>query len=565
VTSVRGRYAIPALLVLVVVGMALPVAWPLTSIGTNSHDAIDTHLFLWGFWWTRHAVAELQNPYWTDLLLYPSGTSLAFSSFPLPYNLASLVMQYAIPGITGLVVAFNVITLLSFALNGLAAYALSVRLTASRLAGFVAGFVFACIPYRFLNVARLHVLGTEFLVLFVLAWIWYTDAPSHRRAGAVGAAFAATIYTSPEYALFAALFAGLWKIFHWKRWREFFSRRFVTTGATALLVAGVLYGPLLVLQIRALSRGEVTPARSLDETALWSPAVASFVTPSRQQPVYGRLFAFAGEYEDEGVRGMRSETTVPLTVLLLGAVGFLRARRDRAMFWAAACAVFFVLCLGPYLRLTGTTTTAIPLPYLALYHLIWPLRAARDPTRMLPMALLMLSVLAAFGARAWLQRVGSSRAALSVTAIIVALAGFESLMRWPAKTPARDLIPTGYQRLAGVPAPSGVIDLTGDHQAMLAQTTHGLPITAGRYANPRSSAAQKMLYVESDFRDPRQVLTLDADRRMRYVAADRQMLDMHHIRFVVAPAGSAWAATFAGMLGLRMIESGAVVVYERTE
>src|SRR5262245_25660956 len=176
------RYLIPALLVFLTLGMAAPIVWPLTSFGTNSHDAIDADLFLWGFWWTKQAIVGGHNLYWTDLLLYPSGTSLAFSSFPLPYNLISLPLQLGLPGMAGRVMAFNVIVALSFVLSALSAYALSVRVTASRAAGLVAALVFACMPYRFMNAARLHVLGMEFLVACVLAWIWFADMPTRRRA-----------------------------------------------------------------------------------------------------------------------------------------------------------------------------------------------------------------------------------------------------------------------------------------------------------------------------------------------------------------------------------------------
>ena len=348
--------------------IAVPSTWPLTSLGTASHDAIDSHLFLWGFWWTKEAVEAFRSPYWTDLLLHPTGASLAFHSFPLPYNLISLPFQYLFPGPVGLVVAANVLTLVSFALSALAAYALSVRLTASRWCGLVAGLAFACMPYRLLNVARLHVLATEYLAAFVLAWILFTDSPTWRRATFVGLSLAATLYTSPRYALYVCGFVLLWLGYHaW--WRaDLRTKRFAAAAGVAVGVCVVAAAPLLLTQARAFARGDVLPTLSFDDIKFYSPALASFVTPTRIHPLYGSWFAFAGEYGEAGLTGMRSETTIGFTVGLLALLGLWRMRRDAIAFWAIAAACFLLLTLGPYLKLNGTTSTTIPLPYLALYR-----------------------------------------------------------------------------------------------------------------------------------------------------------------------------------------------------
>src|SRR4030095_16711692 len=98
------------------------------------------------------------------------------------------------------------------------------RLTANRSCGLIAGLAFACMPYRLLNVARLHVLSTEFLVLFVLAWVFFAESPSRPRAVLAGAALAATFYSSLEYALYGGVFVMLWLAWHGRQWRDL-SRR----------------------------------------------------------------------------------------------------------------------------------------------------------------------------------------------------------------------------------------------------------------------------------------------------------------------------------------------------
>src|SRR5262249_16235462 len=210
---------------------------------------------------------------------------------------------------------------------------------------------------------------------------------------------------------------------------------------------------------------------------------------SRMPPVYGPLLAAGGEYQSPGVSGMRSETTIPITVWVLVIVALAGAKRDRSIFWVIAGATFLVLTLGPFLRLTGTWITRVPLPYATLYTALPLVRASRDPTRMLPMATLMLAVVAAFGVRACIAKVRSRPVAAIVTALLVAAVAFESLTRSTTHATAGQLVPAIYQRIAGTSGEFSVLDLGLDQLALLAQTVHGKPITAGSSSIPRAGAS----------------------------------------------------------------------------
>ena len=100
------------------------------SIDVSSYDAGDALIFLWNFWWTRHALANghniLDRP-----LGYPHGASLALHSYPLPYSLLSLPVQWLVPG-AGLIVAFNIAVLLSFVLTAAAHLVLAARISQLR-------------------------------------------------------------------------------------------------------------------------------------------------------------------------------------------------------------------------------------------------------------------------------------------------------------------------------------------------------------------------------------------------------------------------------------------------
>ncbi len=138
------------------------------------------------------------------------GTSLAFHAYPLTYGLVSLPFQWLIEDVPGLVVALNGIILLSFVFSGFGAYLLASHVTGSRLAGWVAGIIFAFMPFHSLNRVTLHLLAIEFIPFYILSLLRLSEEPTPRRAILMGLWLALTYYSSLEYALYLFMFSGLW-------------------------------------------------------------------------------------------------------------------------------------------------------------------------------------------------------------------------------------------------------------------------------------------------------------------------------------------------------------------
>ncbi|MDD9938991.1 MAG: hypothetical protein OXT09_35715 [Myxococcales bacterium] len=72
---------------------------------------------MWSLWWTKHALSSAQNPFWTDLIFHPHGTSLAFHSYPFVYGVLSVPLQWLLPGKEGLAATFNLIVFTSFVMS----------------------------------------------------------------------------------------------------------------------------------------------------------------------------------------------------------------------------------------------------------------------------------------------------------------------------------------------------------------------------------------------------------------------------------------------------------------
>ena len=539
--------------VLVSLLMVGPHVYPPTRLSDFSYASSDSFIFFWDFWWTKKALIEMVNPFETDYLFYPTGTDLSFHSYPLPYSVISLLFQAAIAGPEGLSVAFNAIVFASFVLSGFGAYRLALYVTGSMAGSLLAGLVFAFMPFRFLNMSRLHLLATELLPFYVLALLRFLDQPSWRRAAAMGGLLALCLYTSQEYALYLVIFSALLLAYRgFVRTLKASSLKHLALGAALFTL---LASPLLLAQMNARveKRAQAEyPIRSLNR---WAPALLSFVTPTRYHPLYGSELRFAGEFgDDSGIHppGMRSETYVGLALLFLALLGVAEARRNRSSFWLVAAIAFLLLTLGPYLRLTGSWQTNVPLPYHVLYWALPFLRASRDSTRFFPLMMLSLAVLASFGLGSLLQSVKKSAiasAALCGFFFVVVL--FEYMV--PAPRMQHLGVDPFYDQIAGDEGDFAVIDLSFEKAAVLAQTVHGRKITAGALIVPRSASARSSLSVERAFLNPIEVLNLPHDEMSARIDWDRSEILRHRIRYIVYPGGSAGPRLrLAKLLGARV-------------
>ncbi len=533
---------------LVMVG---PQCLSTTRISALSYDSADSYIFLWNFWWTKTALFALESPYWTDLLYHPFGTSLAFHGYPLPYSLISVPIQLVLPGLTGLVVAFNLVVFLSFFLSVVGAYRLALHVTGNTAAALMAGFAFGFMPFHFLNTARLSVSAIEFIPFFILALCRITNEPGARRALALVGWFTACFYSSLEHALFLLLFSGVW-VLHVLIGRRLTRPLLAYLGASALGFL-VLAAPLLFPQAQTAFQIEerISVTRQIEEIAHWSPALASFLVPSRFHPIYGHWFAAAGEYPDPDAWGMRSETSLGLLLPAFALIGLFVTLRGRA-FWGLSALFFLTLSLGPYLRVSGTWATGVPLPYMLLYQLLPVFRAGRDPTRIFPLAVLLLAIVAALGIR-WVSERFRNERHRAVFATLVTLAILvETLPPWPEK-----LLPTvhpAYRAPTDATGEIAVMDLTGDLSALLAQTQHGKPLTFIWGLSLRAAPGFDSFELEADFLDPERVLGASAGDPASALASRREALGRQRIGFVIFPEDSVAARRIelARLLGARV-------------
>lgn len=456
-----------ALLALV---FTFPAAIRLTShaLGTG-----DVFVFVWELWWFHHALFELhQSPLATDLLFYPTGMPLIWST-PL-----MLLLGVPLVGWLGPVLTYNVLMLAALAVAGFGGYLLAWHFLGRRDVALLAGVVFAFAPAHMGHLAMGQLgMATVAAVPFVpLALFRLYESPSWRRAGLLTLALAAVALTDLYVAVyFLGSFLGVFALYHLltdraRLLRPGFLVKAAAGGAAAVALAAPFYLPTL-----AALQGAATTTAIAATVHRYGQDLLQLVLP----PDIHLAMGFLSRPWSAHFTNRDNWAFLGFIPILTAAVALWRVRQPAVRFWGLYAGLTLLFALGTTLHVAGPT--GLPLPYMLATKLPL-LQNFRAPGRLAIFAMLGLGVLAAFGA-AWLLRSWHGRRRRLAVAALVTFVCFEfmAFAPFPTRTAA---VPEFYRQLAQDPTAGAVLALpTGDpswggfdHQWMYYQTVHRRPL-----------------------------------------------------------------------------------------
>ena len=391
---------------------AVVMTWPLaTAPGRLGLPNMDVYGNAWAMASVLHQLRHDPGHLFDSNMFFPWTGSLAYAESLLPQAVQAAPVR-ALGG--SVLLAYNLVFLLSFALSGLGACLLAADLTRSRAAGFLAGLAFAFWAYRWDHVVHLQSLSTQWLP-FALWFARRSLRAGPARAVDLAGLAAGTllqVLSSGYYGML--LLAALGLTFAWDTAQTRDVRRLVRPAA-AVALAVALTAPVF-LQYRAMQARHGF-SRGRREAIAWSARPQSYLEPgvAASWPHTAALSRLARD----------GEPLFPGSwALVFGLWGLVRLRRHEHGGLAAAwLALGFALSLGPVLRVAGVE---VPGPF-ELFRWLPGGALLRTPSRLGVLAVLGLDVLAAM---AWapLVRTGGRRAwAATAAAAIVIL-----LEAWPA-------------------------------------------------------------------------------------------------------------------------------------
>jgi len=225
--------------------MTALMTWPwVLHLRDAVADRGDPYMISWTLWWDYHQTFTNPLHLFDANVFYPYKYTLAFSEND--YGLALLFFPLFALGVRALTVN-AIATFLGFAFCGYGAFRLTRTLTRSVGEAWVAGIVFAFVPYRFQVLSHLHYLFAGWIPLLLEALVLFARAPTRKRAAWLGVAFLMNALTCISWFLMTSIPLALTvALFVWRDRAILRNRAFWLRGALAVGVATLLLMPFLI-------------------------------------------------------------------------------------------------------------------------------------------------------------------------------------------------------------------------------------------------------------------------------------------------------------------------------
>lgn len=225
------------------------LTWPyVTRLRDAVVDPGDPYLMSWVMWWDYHQTFTNPLHLFDANVFYPFKYTLAFTEHS--YGIAAPLFPLFALGLKPLTV-HAIALFLGFALSGYGAFRLGRTLTGSALVGWVAGIVFAFVPYRFNAMSQVPYVFSAWIPLVFEALVLFARERSGKRAAWLGFAFFMSGITTitwfnlslVPFVIYAAILLTRYDL-----WKD---RQFWLRGALALGTAALLLVPFVLPYVLA--------------------------------------------------------------------------------------------------------------------------------------------------------------------------------------------------------------------------------------------------------------------------------------------------------------------------
>lgn len=482
-------------------------------------QAHDNLKYIWTMWWGNLALRDpAASFYFSHALFYPEGANLLYND----YSWYNLILSLVLKPFLSYAAIYNTLTLHSFVLAGLGAFALARHLTQNSLASLLAGAIYAFNPSHQAHAAlHMNIGAIQFIPWFALYLLKSLPQGRWPQAWAAGGFLLLNAMCDWYYLIFCLLLMAMGYAYLALR-----DGRLLLPGALARL--GLMVGltflalsPWVVpMMLAALRDPGVYMGGHFDYVS----DLAGLFIPTNLQWISGLTPGFL-RAANLAFTGNPVETASYLGLVNLALVVY-AARRlpGRAAPYLLGLLCALLLAMGPLLHLWGRTLP-VALPWLALVKLPF-VSNVRNPGRFMAVAYMFLAVIAALSLDHWLRPRGRSwRAKLAVCLLgLAVLAEFHC----PSSRATPLAMPRVYEHLSQEAQPYGVLDLPGGaqshkHHYMVYATFHGRPIVQGALPRQVGQSLKDRLEHKDLARQKRQL----EEGRVKYVVIHKSFMRVY--------------------------------------
>jgi hypothetical protein len=220
------------------------LTWPyVTRLRDAVVDTGDPYLVSWILWWDYHQTFTNPLHLFDSNTFYPLRYTLAFSEHS--YGISVLFFPLYALGAKPLTVQ-AIALFFGFVLSGYGAFRLGRTLTNSAAVGWVAGIIFAFVPYRFNMMSQVTYVFSPWIPLVFEALVLFARERSRARAVWLGCAFFMSGLTTISWLTFTLIPFALYAAILLTRYGLWSEREFWRRGTVALVTAALALLPFMV-------------------------------------------------------------------------------------------------------------------------------------------------------------------------------------------------------------------------------------------------------------------------------------------------------------------------------
>ncbi len=357
---------------------------PITHLDNMAPQGGDPLLVSWIWSWEMHQIPINPLTVFDTNTFAPFKNTLAFTE----NMFGSLLLAWPLFLIfKNIILVYNLVCHLTFAIGGLGMYLLAYYLTKNKFASFVAAFIYAFAPYKINHLEHINLSGMwlPYFLLYAQKIFTRFSWPN---------IFLFLIFTllvflnAMQYFLFLPFVFAFLAVAHWQSGSLVLLRKYWLKIAVIILILATLVTTFTWPYFQ--TRQELGLERSINNIEGLSPDLIDYFV----SPFFYHIFypAFFPEWAvGPGI--------LIWLLLIASSVFIFRARTpDRRLIAYYAFGFLALLCsLGYYLQLTRSETSGLLGPWAIFYHFLPGFNGIRAVGRYSIFFLLAVSVIIAFG------------------------------------------------------------------------------------------------------------------------------------------------------------------------
>jgi hypothetical protein len=262
------------------------------KMGNSLVDFGDSILNTWIMSWDIHKIPTNIKDFFDANIFYPHKRTLAYSEHLFASSLLALPIWLISKN---MVFGFNFILLFSFVICGYGTYLLTYELTKNRLAGFIAGIIFAFCPFRFSRLYHLQVLTAQWIPFAFLYLLRFFRDPRWKHLLLFSLFFVLQALSCGYYALFLSLFVGITIIYFLALKKELRQVNVINKIIVSLVVCFLIILPFFYPYIEV--RKEMGFHRSLSEATDLSAYGVSYLAAPPNNLLWSKITKTFGKPE----------------------------------------------------------------------------------------------------------------------------------------------------------------------------------------------------------------------------------------------------------------------------